>query len=87
MISESLFSVFPNPIITEFNIELNKNIDGKIHVFITDVQGKIVQDFGKNSLENTKQNMNFKLQNINPGVYTIHINSGGTNSSKRVIIK
>jgi hypothetical protein len=85
--SESLFTVFPNPINTEFNIKVNASIDKEIYVFITDMQGKIVQDFGKYNFENTNQKLNFKLKNIASGMYTIHINSDLINSSTKVVVE
>ncbi len=69
--------VYPNPTISDLNINLSKNID-KLKIEIYDVTGKLIFVSDYTNIQNIKLNLN----NLNQGNYIINLIS-----SKEIIVK
>ena len=64
-------NIYPNPSNGKFIVELNLPIDGNVHFFITNIEGKWVQD-GKIKIPKTgKFNYSLELSEQNNTVYFI----------------
>jgi hypothetical protein len=74
VISYSNVSVYPNPTNGLLNVELPSDLDlSSVSVKIIDLNGRVVVDESKNSLQHFTLNLNDR--NLASGVYQLSINS------------
>jgi hypothetical protein len=71
-------SLAPNP--TNGDVYVNFNSLENVAITIYDAQGKLVK-----VLNNVSNGMNLELNNVEPGVYMVHISSNGSNFIERVV--
>ncbi|WP_415060986.1 S8 family serine peptidase [Flavobacterium sp.] len=75
-------TLYPNPNDGDFKLVFNEKISEEIEVNIFDVFGKLVY-----SLSSKESEIDFKLNNLNSGVYFVKIISGEINESIKFIKK
>ena len=76
--------VFPNPASTLLNISFDNQLAENVDVVLVDAMGRTVartltQDFGINIV-------NFELNNISNGIYTVQLISGSNTTMRKVIV-
>jgi beta-glucanase (GH16 family) len=75
-VEASKFKVYPNPAVSEINIQTDLNIN-KLELY--DILGKLI-------LKETKITKSIKLNNLKPGMYLLNIYSGTSKVVKKVIV-
>ena len=73
------FSLFPNPNNGNFTI-INEGVSEEIDLSITDIQGKVV--FSKTLNFNKGEQKALSLENIERGIYLVHLN---TDNGRKII--
>lgn len=76
------FQIYPNPVQDEFSIQ--SDIQGLTNLKITDILGKTI--FFQNNV-NLKSNPTFQTNEMNPGVYLVHINFKDTWAVQKIVIR
>jgi hypothetical protein len=84
-LTETAFSVFPNPASDVVNVIFN-GTDADYTVAIMDLQGRIVSSMKLNKA-NGSQTVSFSTENIAKGSYIVTVSSNGTTTTKNVVIK
>lgn len=85
VLEESAFSMYPNPTNTGFvNVSLEKNFKDITVLNIINTNGRIVQS---ERVAAGQQNASVSVQNLNPGVYLMSLQSGSHISVDRLIIE
>lgn len=81
----SKVNLFPNPTHNDLNVEFSSNADMEVQMFITDMNGKMVQ---QNQMEvvKGKQQVNLQTAQLNAGVYILHIISKEERIAKKFIV-
>lgn len=77
---------FPNPFAsaTEFIFEVER--DGFIHLFITDMQGKVVKEIASGMIRKGEYRQTIDATDLNSGVYFINLDKGRTVESKKMMV-
>jgi len=76
------FSVFPNPASKRVSVNVSNEFFESGQASLITIDGRVVQS----KAVNAKQ-FNFELNNLNPGVYLITLQSGNQKSSKELIVE
>jgi hypothetical protein len=84
--SDLLISAYPNPTNSVTTISLNGEFEGEIHVILTDMSGRTLEQLYKGRIEK-RQNRTFdvNLESFDKGVYLINV-MGGNQSMKSIKI-
>jgi len=86
LLTEQDFSVYPNPIKTEFKLNLNLKITSKTKIFLTNINGKKSYEIYNGQIESGNQTLMLKKPYLNAGIYFLHIQSKDQHLVKKVII-
>lgn len=84
------FDVFPNPTISEFNVNFKSKVDGKITVKLYNITGQLIQNVhdqnGKKDEEITVK-VDTKSLNIPKGVYFVFVEDGSQTYIKKIVLE
>ena len=70
------FAVYPNPLKEETILEFQTNENANISVFITDLQGKVLEKLGDNtSYSQGNHQIRFETADFASGIYILHVES------------
>jgi hypothetical protein len=79
------FSVTPNPVTCESNINYTVNNLSDVTISVYDINGKLVKVLFDQNQEAGNYSLPLSL-NVNPGVYFVKMNTGNTQHSERILI-
>ncbi|MDN5215716.1 M56 family metallopeptidase [Fulvivirgaceae bacterium BMA12] len=79
--------VFPNPSSGDFNIRLKLEQKSKVNIRLYDLNGKLMDKILRKSLNKGAHIIGWKPENISPGNYILHINTGRELLKRQIIIK
>lgn len=82
-LSSGILSIYPNPSVGSFNLNLSGLTDSKVDVLITDVSGKIVMS-KPFSLTNGELNTLINISDVEDGIYIVNVN--GSQSMVKTIV-
>lgn len=80
----STLEISPNPANAILNLDINMIETATVFGFITDVNGKMVQNFSIEATEG-KNAAQLDVNALAPGMYILHINAPGLDANKRFI--
>ena len=72
MISETDFNIFPNPAVSDLNMELNLSREGRLMYNIYDMSGKLMKQ-NTMTLSNGNQLINIDVNDLNEGNYILQL--------------
>jgi hypothetical protein len=81
--NEALVSIYPNPASGNLSIRLNKALDDKARVFITDINGKVVLQKDVETLENL---ININVSVLDNGFYFLQLKNNSINITRKISI-
>ena len=82
------FSLFPNPIEADFNLEFDIERPGSVILELHDVSGKVVRKLFNDYLEPGQIQLSFSAETLSPGIYFVVMRSAsGQKIASRKIIK
>lgn len=81
-ITNTVFSVYPNPNNGQFNVQLSNPQDGA-QITIMDAQGKIIRTLAANGTSST---YGVDMTDVAAGVYLVQVTNGSTVATERVTI-
>jgi hypothetical protein len=77
--------LFPNPTVKEFTVTLNLDNASDVRFILTDISGRVMDiKYAKNVTNETRT---WDIANYPAGVYFLHVNANGQNSTKRIVKK
>jgi hypothetical protein len=77
--------LYPNPCNGEFNILIEDDFFGELHIRIYDMNGRLVKNI-KKMKKTVNYRTSLKLENIKPGTYLVHTSIGSKTVSNKIII-
>ncbi|MBL0356216.1 MAG: T9SS type A sorting domain-containing protein [Chitinophagaceae bacterium] len=80
------FSIYPNPASDIFYINNKKNIQGKLAIQITDINGQIVHHLTSNIINPTQNRIPVKIDNLIEGIYFVVVKSDLYSETLKLII-
>lgn len=80
-----LFTIFPNPVSDQLNIQINYNKNTKGHIEIIDLQGKLIYTEPINLSQ--QLDFSYQINHLKAGVYIIHITDEDGNLGNNKFIK
>lgn len=83
--STTSFQVFPNPVTDKFNIEINNDNTGTIHVQVCSMDGSIVKEFTLTKSIKGKQNFDLRADGLAKGLYIMRLQYGNKTDSKIIV--
>jgi len=89
-IANNLFStgaVYPNPAADMLNLSLNLTRPATVTVKMTNMLGEEMQAQNYDMLPSGKNNLQFGVNSLSPGVYLCNISAGGYTATERVVIE
>ncbi len=78
--------VFPNPSSGDFNIRLKLEQRSKVNIRLYDLNGKLMDKILRKSLNKGAHTIGWTPENISPGNYILHINTGRELLKRQIII-
>ncbi len=79
------FSVFPNPLQTEATVDFSAKTQGKVHIAIADLTGRIVKSYDI-TVSAAETRFNFDLSELQNGMYLMNINDGISQKSAKLVV-
>lgn len=76
--------LYPNPANQILNIEFKNPVEGKLNVFISDVQGRMV---GNSVFENVSRQFQLNMTDLSSGIYFVQIRTAEQVFTEKVIIQ
>lgn len=83
--STTLFQVFPNPVTDKFNIEINNNSTGTIHVQVRSMGGSIMKEFTLAKSIKGRQSFDLRTDGLAKGLYILRLQYGNKAGSKIIV--
>lgn len=83
-ISDTGFSIYPNPNTGEFNVVLHNVISDRVEILVHDIRGREI--FYKRYVNDSAFNKVVRLNTIQSGIYLVTVNDGDRSSTKKIII-
>jgi hypothetical protein len=80
-------AVYPNPAVSELSIVLNPGNSSRVTAFLTDVSGRTVLGKQLNVMTNELNTLKLPVDNLLPGLYMLHVNSGSQRISQKILIQ
>jgi plastocyanin len=85
--AENAFSVYPNPVANQLNVQLNFAVLTKVELSLFDIQGKLVTLLLPSTPMVGSSTQSFALPGkMVPGVYTIQLQAGSTTSFQKIVV-
>ncbi|MCF8371428.1 MAG: T9SS type A sorting domain-containing protein [Bacteroidales bacterium] len=83
---KSTFSIFPNPVVDNAQIEFDLRSTENVKLMVFDLQGKMVNeiDMGKYAPGNHSVNVDFSQ--LNPGTYIVNMLNGNQSNSTKLVV-
>jgi hypothetical protein len=83
--STTLFQVFPNPVTDKFNIEINNDSTGTIHVQVCSIGSSIMKEFTLAKSIKGKQNFGLRADGLAKGLYIMRLQYENKADSKIIV--
>lgn len=80
------FSLYPNPALDGFNLRSTSEMKGQVEVWLTDIQGRVVRNYGNFSSSNLSHQW-FELAGVSPGQYLLVLSDGQNSTTLRLMIR
>ena len=82
-------SIYPNPVISEFTMEISILTDDELNVTICDIDGKLVYNDGAKHYSIGKHNLRFDVKelNLSTGTYICNLIGTNANISRKIIVR
>ncbi len=77
------FTVFPNPAKTFIQLQINKNVNGKVAIQLTDALGKVLQ---QQTIAVNGNVVRLSTETLSPGTYLVKFNYNGEQYIQKVIV-
>ncbi len=78
------FSVFPNPAQNQLNLQFENPINESVEIYITNVQGQLLQSLVLDNILNTTT---INTQNLTSGIYFIYVQNENVSATKKFVIQ
>jgi len=83
----SKFNVYPNPTVQDLTVELTSVEDADMTINIISSTGALVASEQLTSMAGQKSRVNFNVDNLASGIYTVQIQGLASTLTKRVVVK
>ena len=82
------FRLYPNPAESNFTVEFDQTVDGRVFLDVLDIHGKRVQVLVNGQMINQgHQLMTFSSAGLSPGIYFLHLERNGQHTVEKVVIQ
>lgn len=79
--------VYPNPIVKNFNLEINSKNSKKVTILLTDTRGKIIKQFYKGQINSGNQIIPLQIENLPVGVYFLRVQTNTNQFVRKVLVQ
>ena len=88
-VDTSLFTTYPNPVNSESYLKISFSVQIENPTFrLTSLQGKLIKEYQKNEVTNTRNSSKIKIPTTSKGVYILSIyNKKRKITTKKIVIE
>ncbi len=86
-VNQSTFNLYPNPVISELNVDFELQKDDKVSLEFVDLMGRILKKTDLGNIRAGQYSERIELAETPSGIYFINIRTSGAVTSKRIVVR
>lgn len=83
---KSTFSIFPNPVVDNAQIEFDLRSTENVKLMVFDLQGKKVNEINMGKYAPGNHTVDVDFSTLNPGTYIVNMLNGNTSNSTKIVV-